>query len=161
ELAPLAVIGDPTVVHPRRVHSDRPRADGHLPRPALAVADDEGVAVGVAVGGVGFQVGGDLGLQGRQEHAAGGLARALGEHGSPGHLLLRRLVPDDLQHGCRLLPTACDGAAVAQAGGYVGNVTGSTIHNFRSYLVEQHRDETTGVMTKNTDGKLAMIRVTL
>jgi hypothetical protein len=44
------------------------------------------------------------------------------------------LVADDLQHGCRLLPPARQGAAVDQAGGYAAGVTGSTIHNFRSYL---------------------------
>jgi hypothetical protein len=47
------------------------------------------------------------------------------------HLFLRRLVADDLQHACRLLSPARQGAAVDQMGGYVGGVTGSTIHNFR------------------------------
>src|SRR5262245_1215112 len=38
------------------------------------------------------------------------------------------------RNACRLPAAVCAGAAVAQAGGYADGVTGSTIHNFLSYL---------------------------
>ena len=95
------------------------------------------VAILVAFAAMRLQVGGDLGLQRRQEHPAGSLADDVVEQGSPVHPVLRRLVADDLQHGCRLLPAARSGATVDQAGGYAAGVTGSTIHNFRSYLNHQ------------------------
>jgi hypothetical protein len=88
----------------------------------------------VAFVAMGLQVRGDLGLQRRHEHPTRPLAGDLVEQGSPVHLVLRRLVADDLQHGWRLLPAARHEAAVDQAGGYAADVTGSTIHNFRSYL---------------------------
>jgi hypothetical protein len=44
-------------------------------------------------------------------------------------------VLDHPQHGHPLLPAARVWAAVAKAGEYAGGLTGSTIHNFRSYLV--------------------------
>ena len=68
---------------------------------ALAVTDDQGVALVVAFVAVRLQVRGDLGLQRRHEHPAGSLAGDLVEQGSPVHLVVRRLVADDLQHGCR------------------------------------------------------------
>src|SRR5262252_4277720 len=55
------------------------------------------------------------------------------EERTPGDFLASNLVPRHRQHGCRLLPAAYT-VAVAQAGEYVVRVTGSTIHNFRSYL---------------------------
>ena len=82
-----------------------------------------------------LQVRGDLSLQRRHQHPARSLAGDLVELGSPVRPVVRRLVADDLQHGCRLLPPARQGAAVDQAGGYAAGVTGSTIHNFRSYLL--------------------------
>ena len=126
EPSPLAVLIGPPVVHAGRAHRDRPGPDRHLPGAALAVADDQGVAVGVAFVAMRLQVRGDLGLQRRHEHPARSLAGDLVEQGSPVHLVLRRLGADDLQHGCRLLPPARQGAAVAQAGGYAAGVTGST-----------------------------------
>jgi hypothetical protein len=146
ELAPLAIVVGPAVVHPRGGHGDRPGSEGDLSGAALAVADDQGMAVGVAFGGVGLQVRRDLGLQCCQQHTAGSLPRNRVEHGSPARLVLRRFVPDDLQHGCRLLPLAAsDAAAVDQAGRYAAGVTGSTIHNFRSYLSRDGWPSCTGV----------------
>ena len=100
----------------------------------LAVANDQGVTVAVTFVAVRLQVRGDLGLQRRHQHPTRPLAGDLVQQGSPVHLVLRRLVADDLQHGCRLLPPAHPAAAVDQAGEYAAGVTGSTIHNFRSYL---------------------------
>jgi len=101
------------------------------------------VAILVAFAAMRLQVGGDLGLQRRQEHPAGSLADDVVEQGSPVHPVLRRLVADDLQHGCRLLPPARQGAAVDQAGGYAARVAGSTIHNFRSYLSRARHSDLT------------------
>src|SRR5262245_42827462 len=53
----------------------------------------------------------------------------------PTSFVHHRVAPDDLQHGSPPRCAACARAAVDQAGGYVGGVTGSTIHNIRSYLV--------------------------
>jgi hypothetical protein len=63
--------------------------------------------------------------------------RGLVEDPSPLQLVLHRLASRDPQHGWRLLPAACERAAVSQAGGYAAGVTGSTIHNFRSYLIRE------------------------
>ena len=82
------------------------------------------MAVAVTLGGMG---------QSYHEHTARSLAGNLVEQGSP--LNLRRLVADDLQHACRLLPITRSGAAVDQARGYAGGVTGSTTQNLRSYLL--------------------------
>lgn len=135
EAVPLAVLACPPVVHARCAHRDRPGPERDLPGAALAVTDDQGVALLVAFVTVRLQVCGDLGLQRRYEHPARPLAGNLVEQRSPVDLVLRRLVADDLQHGWRLLPTASDPAVVGQAGGYAAGVTGSTIHNFRSYLI--------------------------
>jgi hypothetical protein len=43
-----------------------------------------------------------LGLPSRQQYRARSLAGDLVEQGSPVHPVLRRLVADDLKHGCRL-----------------------------------------------------------
>jgi hypothetical protein len=51
------------------------------------------------------------------------------------YAVLRYLVADDLQHGCRFLPPALARAVVDQAGGYAASITGSTIHDFQSYLL--------------------------
>src|SRR5437773_6283781 len=134
EPSALAVLVGPSVVYPRRAHRDRPGPDRDLAGAPLAVADDQGVPLVVAFVAMCLQVRGDLGLQRRHEHPAGSLAGDLVEQGSPVHIILRRLAADDLQHGCRLLPAAWQEAAVDQAGGYAARVTGSTIHNFRSYL---------------------------
>src|SRR5262249_43365261 len=98
----------------------------------LPLRTTRGVAGGVAVGGVGLQ--GDLRLQGREEHAARPLAGDPVEQRAPIDLFIPRLAPSRGQHGGRLPAAACAGAAIAQAGGYAAGVTGSTIHNFRSYL---------------------------
>jgi hypothetical protein len=135
ELASLALGVHPPVVHAGRTHRDRPRADSDASGAALAVADHQGVAIPVALGGVGLQVGGDLRFQGHEEHSACSLAGDLVEQRAPINLAVHhRFALDDLQHGRLLLPPACAGAAVDQPGGYVGGVTGSTIHNIRSYL---------------------------
>ena len=60
-----------------------------MPRAPPAVADNEGVAIGIAFGGVCFQVGRDLPLQGCEEHAVGTLPGDLIEHGSSVSLVLR------------------------------------------------------------------------
>jgi len=90
------------------------------------------VTLGIAFLAVRLQIRGDLGLQRRHEHPAGSLTGDLVEQRPPVSLVLRRLGADDLQHACRLPPSAHHGAAVAQAGGYAAGVTDSTIHNFRS-----------------------------
>ena len=55
------------------------RFEGDLPGAPFAVADDQGVAVVVAFVAVCLQVGGDLGLQRRDEHPARALAGDLVE----------------------------------------------------------------------------------
>jgi hypothetical protein len=92
------------------------------------------MAITVALGGMCLQVGGDLGLQRREEHPSCPLAGDLVEHGAATDLVILRLPPSHRQHGCCLPAAAHAGAAVAQAGRYAAGVTGSTIHNFRSYL---------------------------
>src|SRR5262245_16481531 len=88
-----------------------------------------------------LQVRGDLGLQRRLEHPAGPFAGDLVEQRAPVYHVLHRLVADDLQHGCGLLSAARPGPALDQAGRYAGGVTGSTIHNFRSYLDDDVRTD--------------------
>src|SRR5262245_10801770 len=95
----------------------------------------KGMPLGIAFVTVRLQVRSDLRLQRGHEHPAGSLAGDLVEQGSPVHPILHRLVADDPQHGWRPLPPAPQGMAVDQAGGYAAGVTGSTIHNFRAYLV--------------------------
>ena len=63
EPSPLAVLVGPSVVHAGRAHRDRPGPDRDLPGAALAVADDQGVAVVVAFVAVRLQVRGDLGFR--------------------------------------------------------------------------------------------------
>ena len=130
----LAILAGSPVIHAGRAHRDGPGAERNLPGASFAVADDQGVALGVAFVPVCLQVCVNLGLQRRHEHSARPLAGDLVEQGAPVHLVLHGLIADDLQHGCRLLRPARQGAAVAQAGRYAAGVTGSTIHNFRSYL---------------------------
>src|SRR4029453_16277288 len=95
------------------------------------------MAITVALGGMCLQVGGDLGLQRREEHPSCPLAGDLVEHGAATDLVILRLPPSHRQHGCCLPAAAHAGAAVAQAGRYAAGVTGSTIHNFRSYLLRE------------------------
>ena len=130
----MAVRLDAPIVHAGGLHGDRPRADGHLPGAALPIADHQGVTGRVALGSMGLQVGNHLGLQGGEQHAASALAGDLIKQRAPLDLFVYRFVSDHSQHGRRLPPAACAGAAVDQAGEYAGAVTGSTIHNFRSYL---------------------------
>ncbi len=94
------------------------------------------MTVGVAFVAVCLQVGGNLGFQRRYEHPACSLVGDLVEQGAP-VCFFPHLGAEDPQHGCRLLPPAPLGAAVDQLGRYAAGVTGSTIHNFRSYLVDR------------------------
>ncbi len=120
-----------------RAHRNRPGPDRHLPGAALAVADDQGVPLIVAFIVMRLQVRGDLGFQGGHEHPPRSLAGDLVEQGSPVHLALRRLVPDDLQHGCRLLPLARQGAAGAPDG--VSDASTSAYVPFWQRQAEGHR----------------------
>jgi hypothetical protein len=65
---------DPPVVHSRRAHRDRTRGGGDLPLAGVAVAHHQPAAVLVALGGVGGEVGVDLGFQGGGEQPLGALA---------------------------------------------------------------------------------------
>ena len=74
---PLPLTGfrvDALVVDPRRVHLDRARAGGHLPRLVVAVAHHQPAAVLVALVGEPGDVGVDLGLQRLGQHPPGTLA---------------------------------------------------------------------------------------
>jgi hypothetical protein len=106
--------------------------------PAASSPSSTASALAEVAGGEPPQVedGQDLGLQRRHEHPAGSLAGDIVEQGSPVHPVLRPLLIDNPQHRWRLLPPARQCAVVDQAGGYAAGFTGSTIHNFRSYLMD-------------------------
>src|SRR5437016_3393845 len=110
------------VVHAGRAHRDRARPDRHLLGAALAVPDDQSVTVVIAFLAMRLHVRGYL-----SSSAATSIRRAPSRAVSssrdrPVRPVLRRLAADDLQHGCRLLPPARQGAAVDQAGGYAAGV---------------------------------------
>src|SRR5262249_57863095 len=122
-------------VHPRSIDGDRSRTDGSPSGTALPVAHHQGMAVGVALGRMILQVGGHLRLQGGEQHPPRAFAGDLVEQRAPVDLVVPRLTPSHCQHGCRLLPAGSTDATAAQAKGYAAGVTGSTIHNFGSYLI--------------------------
>jgi hypothetical protein len=64
---------DPAVIHPRRLHSDRPRRGQNLTPTGVAVADHQPPAMLVPLGRSGGQVSVDLGLQRGSQHPPGTL----------------------------------------------------------------------------------------
>jgi hypothetical protein len=135
EAAPFAVGIGASVVYPGRAHGDGPSPDGDPPGAPLAVADDQGVSNVVAFLAVRLQVRSDLDLQSCHEHAARSLAGDLVDQRSPVYPVLRRLVADDIQHGCASFPPRAPGRRSIRPD--ASGITGSTIHNFRSYLDRQ------------------------
>ena len=112
-----------------------PPRSGRARRPTVTFrVRPQGVTVAVAFVAVGLQVRGDLGLKAATSSRRAPSRAISSIRERPSSPSCARLVADDLQHECRLLPAACEGAAIDQAGGYAAGVTGSTIHNFRSYL---------------------------